>query len=164
MRDSSNHKRYTEIELPAYRYIPGVGRHPSDRKGEPHIPALPDEETDLSNDSWPGIIRYKYAIDLFNCGYWWEAHEVLEYLWIKAGKQNTTAKFLQGIIQIAAALIKQNTSNLQAAINLAELGLAKMNLSEGTFLGIDINDFTQQTRFHFSENKNSPMFITLDQL
>jgi predicted metal-dependent hydrolase len=46
------------------------------------------------------------GIDLFNHGYYWEAHEEWEGLWQVCGKQGILATFLQGLIKLAAAGVK----------------------------------------------------------
>jgi len=60
----------------------------------------------LDIDDWRENEEYLYAIDLFNHGYYWEAHEVWEGLWHAHGREGTTAAFLQGLIKLAAAGVK----------------------------------------------------------
>jgi predicted metal-dependent hydrolase len=48
-----------------------------------------------------------YAVDLFNHGYYWEAHEEWERLWQAAGRRGPVADFLKGLIKLAAAGVKQ---------------------------------------------------------
>ena len=50
-------------------------------------------------------------MDLFNHGYYWEAHEVWESLWIAASRQGVTADFLKGLIKLAAAGVKTKEGN-----------------------------------------------------
>jgi predicted metal-dependent hydrolase len=45
-------------------------------------------------------------LDLFNHGYYWEAHEEWEGLWHACGRRGTTADFLKGLIKLAAAGVK----------------------------------------------------------
>ncbi len=45
-------------------------------------------------------------MDLFNHGYYWEAHEVWEGLWNAAGRSGITADFVKGLIKLAAAGVK----------------------------------------------------------
>src|SRR5688572_20912239 len=95
-----------ERPLPPYSYVTGLTPHPtSDPRGhsfgqhEPP-PAPLDEATYRNNPI------YRYAIDLFNHGYYWEAHEEWEALWHAAGRAGTTAEFLKGLIKLAAAGVK----------------------------------------------------------
>jgi predicted metal-dependent hydrolase len=46
------------------------------------------------------------GIDLFNHGYYWEAHESWEAVWHAAGRKGWHADFLKSLIKLAAALVK----------------------------------------------------------
>jgi hypothetical protein len=99
--------RYCEQrKLPPYSYVPGRSPHPaSDERGssfghhEPPASAL-DESSWRNNETW------LFALDLFNHGYFWEAHEAWESLWHAAGRRGPTADFLKGLIKLAAAGVK----------------------------------------------------------
>ena len=57
---------------------------------------------------WQSCELYLYGIDLFNYGYWWEAHEALETVWHAAGQKSTLCgTFIQGLIQLAGAQLKR---------------------------------------------------------
>lgn len=93
-------------DLPPYSYVPGLSPHPmSDPRGhsfgiqEPAARPL-DESSYATNNG------YLFAIDLFNHGYYWEAHEEWERLWHLAGRTGPTADFLKGLIKLAAAGVK----------------------------------------------------------
>jgi predicted metal-dependent hydrolase len=98
--------RYTTRPLPPYAYVPGQKPHPIrdpaghsfGRPGESAVPL--DESTWQHNASW------LWAIDLFNHGYYWEAHEAWESLWHAAGRRGETADLLKGLIKLAAAGVK----------------------------------------------------------
>jgi hypothetical protein len=92
--------------LPAYSYVPGLFPHPlSDPRG--HSFALKPQRPDPPDpDQWALCRPYLYGIDLFNHGYYWEAHEVWEGLWHACGRSGQTARFLKGLIKLAAAGVK----------------------------------------------------------
>ena len=56
--------------------------------------------------------EYLFAIDLFNHGYYWEAHEHWELLWQAAGREGLLADFLKGLIKLAAAGVKAREDNI----------------------------------------------------
>ena len=56
--------------------------------------------------SWSQSHDYLLGCDLFNHGYYWEAHETWEGLWNACGRSGTTADFLKGLIKLAAAGVK----------------------------------------------------------
>jgi hypothetical protein len=60
----------------------------------------------LDPTRWQENRAYLRGIDLFNCGYYWEAHETWEGLWHRAGRQGPMAEFLKGLIKLAAAGVK----------------------------------------------------------
>jgi predicted metal-dependent hydrolase len=103
----ANTPRYCPArDLPPYSYVPGLAPHPmSDPRGhsfgveEPVAQPL-DESSYTTNES------YLFAIDLFNHGYYWEAHEEWEQLWHLAGRTGPTADLLKGLIKLAAAGVK----------------------------------------------------------
>src|SRR5947209_1764288 len=86
--------------LPPYTYVPGRCPHPtSDPAGHSfnvprERPAAPDP------DNWAACRPYQVGIDLFNHGYYWEAHEVWEGLWHACGRKGMTADFLKGLIRL----------------------------------------------------------------
>lgn len=43
---------------------------------------------------------------MFNAGYYWEAHEAWEGVWIAAGRQGLVADYVKGLIKLAAAGVK----------------------------------------------------------
>src|SRR5256885_145360 len=46
------------------------------------------------------------AIDLFNHGYYWEAHEEWDRLLRASGNESTVGRFLKGLVKMAAAGVK----------------------------------------------------------
>jgi predicted metal-dependent hydrolase len=50
--------------------------------------------------------RWRHALDLFNSGYAWEAHEAWESFWNALGRTTPEAQFVQGLIHLAAAGVK----------------------------------------------------------
>jgi len=55
---------------------------------------------------WRVSSDYLFGIDLFNHGFYWEAHEIWEQLWIACGRSGQEADFLKGLIKLAAAGVK----------------------------------------------------------
>lgn len=61
----------------------------------------------------PQADDFDYAVDLFNLGYYWEAHEAWEALWHEAGRRGPRADYLKGLIKLAAAGVKAREANAQ---------------------------------------------------
>jgi hypothetical protein len=95
-----------DVPLPPYSYVPGRFPHPvSDPAG--HLFGKPVEQPPpLDPDHWQTSRAYLHGLDLFNHGFYWEAHEVWEGLWHACGRRGLTADFLKGLIKLAAAGVK----------------------------------------------------------
>ena len=112
-----------QIPLPPYSYVPGHELpHPvNDPAGhlygvqhEPPIPAAeltllptePDPRRRALVATLATNSRWLYALDLFNAGFYWEAHEVWEGFWNALARKTPEALFIQGLIHLAAAAVK----------------------------------------------------------
>jgi predicted metal-dependent hydrolase len=96
----------TPVRWPAYTYVPGRTPHPESdpaghRFGQRRSPALP-----LALHAWTENESYGRGLALFNRGYYWEAHEAWEGLWLAAGRRGPVADFLKGLIHLAASGVK----------------------------------------------------------
>lgn len=104
-----------DLPLPPYSYVPGHFPHPiSDPAGHSyqHSATSSDEQTPgahpqicLQSD-WRKLPNYLFGIDLFNHGFYWEAHETWEQVWIELGRAGREADFIKGLIKLAAAGVK----------------------------------------------------------
>ena len=128
-------------DFPPYSFVPGLFPHPiSDSRGhgfgQTHPTPLP-----LNPDEWHSNADYLFGIDLFNHGYYWEAHETWEGLWHACGRTGLAGDFLKGLIQLAAAGVKVRQG---MPPGVASLGKGAANLFDRVraekvrFLGIDV--------------------------
>ncbi|OAI41171.1 hypothetical protein AYO40_03770 [Planctomycetaceae bacterium SCGC AG-212-D15] len=128
-----------DVPFPPYTFVPGVGPHPrSDPRGHSHGES-PESAAPVDADDWRSSRAYLRGIDLFNHGYYWEAHEVWEMLWLAHGRKGAIADFLKALIQLAAAGVKAKEGIAEGvrrhALRAAELLHQE---SEGRLLGMDI--------------------------
>ena len=149
------------ITLPPYSYVPGHAfphpvNHPAghlsagrESAHEPPISAAELAALPSSLDSRRRALaaalaenpRWLYALDLYNAGFYWEAHEVWEGFWNTLGRTTPAARFVQGLIHLAAAAVniregkpagvarhskraRELLGNLEAADGGGALGLA----------------------------------------
>ena len=153
--------RYTDRKFPSYRFIPGKSPHPT-RDPDGHSYKKPLEQlASFENNQWQSCNAYLYGIDLFNYGYWWEAHEALEVVWVAAGRQTKTGLFIQGLIQISAAHLKKFQGFNDVAKRMATEGLEKMKRINGIYLGIDVSKFRSAVESYFSDDNKRPVIIKL---
>ena len=66
-----------------------------------HAPAEPIED-----GRWESSALYRRGVELFNAGYYWEAHEAWEPLWHAHGRRGVIADILRALIKLAAAGVK----------------------------------------------------------
>ncbi len=92
--------------LPPYAFVPGRTPHPRrDPRGHAYGRTDPAPRP-LDPDRWADSPAYLHGLDLFNRGFYWEAHEAWESLWIASGRTGAVAEFLRGLIRLAAAGVK----------------------------------------------------------
>ncbi len=109
----------TGYSLPAYTHIPGVTPHPlRDPAGHSygmHVAEWSSTSTEQPVLTWndvPGHPDFRWAVTLFNAGYYWESHEAWESLWHAAGRTGEIADCLKGLIKLAAAGVKLREHNV----------------------------------------------------
>ena len=121
-------RRYAPANpLPPYSYVPGHDLpHPvNDPRGHSYS-AVHDQPRGALNTPTPfGHVPpdpafrrqtvaallaadplWPHALDLFNGGWYWEAHEAWESIWHALGRTTPEARFIQGLIHLAAAAVK----------------------------------------------------------
>jgi hypothetical protein len=80
-----------------------------------------DPETPWQEDT--GWLR---GLDLFDRRYFWEAHETWEAVWHQVPRDDPYRDLLQGMIQVAAALLKHHLGHDKAAKRLLQRGTARL--------------------------------------
>lgn len=151
--------RYTQRPFPPYRFIPFQGKgtlpHPRNDPMGHSYSADEDYLSQFTPDDWFNCEPYLYGIDLFNNGYWWEAHEAWEGVWLAAGDRSTPCGiFVQGLIQLAAAQLKRIIGSKQGAQSLTLAGCEKLAVADGVFLGIDVARLIGESQQCLREDKN----------
>lgn len=144
---NSDHKnilkppRYTRRPFPPYAYTPGRDPHPTrDPDGHSYGTDAPALEQ-FDPERWQDCEEYLYAIDLLNHGYYWEAHESLEAIWLVCDRSRTpTGRFMQGLLQIGVGMLKLRQGQTAAAQSLWLSGREKIRtkLPNRHFCGIDV--------------------------
>ncbi len=127
--------------LPPYRFIPGRGLpHPINDPAGHSYQEHPDQPSEpWTVESWPRLEDWLVGVDLFNHAYWWESHEAFEGLWQVAPTPETT-ELLQGLIQIAVALLKSYQGQRRPARSLLERGrmrFASLPVEPACLMGVD---------------------------
>lgn len=123
-----------EKSFPSYAYLPGRQPHPvRDPAGHSyHSEAMPlAAEVSLESDI------FLSGLDLFNHGYYWEAHEAWEGLWQVADRGAPLRTLFKGLILLSAAGVKIREGKQAAAVRHAGRAAALlrrlMNTADHTF-------------------------------
>jgi hypothetical protein len=161
-------ERYCERALPPYRYVPGLHAHPVEHP-DGHRYGVQEQPGPLLEPArWRGIEDYLYGVDLYNLGYWWEAHEAWEGLWKQAEPDSAQHHFLQGLIQISAAQLKRHVGQLEGAQRL--LGRATGHLEAAFnagadptgFMGLNVVQFLDDVHAYMGGRTNRFPALVLD--
>lgn len=122
-----------EKSFPSYAYLPGRQPHPvRDPAGHSYnSEAMPlAAEASLDSDI------FLWGLDLFNHGYYWEAHEAWEGLWQVADLGAPLRTLFKGLILLSAAGVKIREGKQAAAMRHAGRAAAllrRLNTADHTF-------------------------------
>lgn len=103
-----------QVCLPPHAYVPGqTPRHPEDlfdalKEG---IETTPSNKL-IESNAWCAGLRFIQE------GYFWEAHEVLEAVWMACPPNSAEKLMVQAVIQIANAKLKKKMGRTSAAERL----------------------------------------------
>ena len=163
--------RLTSRAFPSYRHVPGLHPHPvAHPDGHSHDPtgAHPPAGPLYDPARWRDMEDHLYGVDLYNAGFWWEAHEAWEGLWQQSDKRGVQGRFLQGLIQISAAHLKRHVDQPEGVERLLErarghLAVPLATLSEGErYMGLDLHAFVSRVNGWFGESSTAFPFIRLE--
>ncbi len=104
--------------LPDYRHIPGR----NDRPAEGAFAAVKATAPDVTSSATAGEnTAWCYGIRLLNEGYFWEAHEVLEPVWLNAPPNSRERHLVQAVIHLANGWLKEAMGQPRARLRIADL-------------------------------------------
>ena len=115
--------------FPPYRFVPG-GRepHPLMEGGYAHG-RQPEPPPFRTAEKWRNNAAYLRGLDLFNRGWWWEAHEVWESYWhVVEGRDTVQHDLFKALIQLAACALQRERGSDAGA---ARLLFSAVKLLEG---------------------------------
>lgn len=152
-----------DVDLPPYAYVPG--KSPRPESGPPFEISRP-LPADFAVHSWHGCRCYLYGLDLFNRGFYWEAHEAWEVVWHATGGNEPTCSVIKGLIKLAAAGVKTRQGSAAGRRRHARRAAALFGdsaerassgpLSRSLVLGLSLPWLIQQTQKVASEPVELP--------
>lgn len=157
--------RYTRTPFPPYRFIPGTGQphpicHPEGHSYVPQRERVP-AVVHIDPTRWEDCSSWLHGIDLYNHGYWWEAHESWEDVWRGFERKTPLERLLRGLIQAAACHIKIWTGQERGAATLASgahnhLRAAAADWDDETMLGLEVRGFAAAFTDYAAARRGDP--------
>ena len=104
-----------QIELPPHAHLPGRnGRHTDGFLD--HVISLAPHLT-ISDEASKNV-PWLYGTRLFKSGFFWEAHEVWEAVWLRATPNSREQHFMQGMIHLTNASLKLKLDQQRAGAKI----------------------------------------------
>lgn len=125
---------------PPYAHIPGRNSRHDPAVFQAVKAATPSETKAASavdNPAW------RFGLELFAEGFYWECHEVLEPVWLGARPNSREREVVQAVIQLANARLKLVMDRPKAAARLAEIAAGHLRAAKSdAVMGIDTESVT----------------------
>jgi predicted metal-dependent hydrolase len=135
-------RRVAALSLPAQRHVLGSGSMPDMAPLEAAKALAPSV---MRHEDWQDNAAYLYGHDLLDAGFYWEAHEVWEAVWLACPPNSAEKLLLRMLIQQANARLKLVMGRRNAAERLAaEVEALRSDLAgrldaPRSFMGVDIS-------------------------
>jgi predicted metal-dependent hydrolase len=154
-------RRNTTHPFPTYAFIPGKNAHPR-RNPHGHSYGQPEPKpVAFLSDQWRTSEDYRYAVDLFNAGFWWECHEVFEGLWHAVGEKTEQGSCFQALIDLAAGNLKLTMKAPASTIKLWGDALARLEKLPSLYMGLDIRSLENDVRLRLANLTLPPLLLRL---
>lgn len=115
-----------QFSVPPYRHIPGQNQ----RHGEAEFETVLAEVEKLGKvENIAQSPVWEFTLALLENEFYWEAHEVLEAIWMKALPNSTEAILLKGMIQVANCGLKRRMGRQSAAGKLQKQANDQLELA-----------------------------------
>lgn len=131
----------TPIAFSGAPYVPGRTARPAEECFEPLKAAI---SSDMTPDALARSAAFRVGLEAFAQGYYWEAHELLEAVWMCLPPACAERQLLRGLIQLANGGLKARMGRAAAVariLGLAEAALAEAYLNDpGPLMGLARDD------------------------
>ncbi len=111
------------LPLPDHAHIPGRNTRPGEGfLADLGIAVLAETRDEAAADN----IAWRYGVRLFNAGFFFEAHEALEPVWMTAPPNSRERHLVAAVIQMANAALKQVMGRERAVARLLDLAADRL--------------------------------------
>lgn len=128
---------------PDHRYIPGQ----TERHAEDLFDWIKHPVDTLDVDDLADSLAWRMGQAFLQDGYFWEAHEVLEAVWLRCPPNSAERYFVRANIQLANAGLKRKMGRPEAATKLIQLAAKDWSESflrcTGSIWGVNSSGFAK---------------------
>ncbi len=135
----SKTQRFCERSLPPYRFDKHKSPHPTQHPDGHFRDKVTLTCPDLASSCWRECEGYLYALDLFNHGYFWACHEILEDLWHAVDHATPVGHFIQGFIQCTITHWHATAGRKREAENILQRIPRHMEATQGLSLCVKLS-------------------------
>jgi hypothetical protein len=131
-------------DLPPFAYVPG--------KTPRHLEGAFDDirntvKSDMSIAALEQSLAFQTGLAFLKAEYFWEAHEVLEPVWMVLPPNSNERRFVQGLIQLGNARLKVKMGKTQAATRLFAIAAEHLgSMQQDRVLGQTVEYFRCQAK------------------
>lgn len=123
--------------FPLYAFIPGRNIHPNKPGGHSFECKEVIAAELTASEPWQSE-ELGFALDLYHAGYFWESHVYLEAIWNTHGRKGEIAELMKALIKLAAAGVKFELGQNEAAWGHLERALELLLTLNRELIGIDV--------------------------
>lgn len=125
------------LALPRWAHIPGETDGADDAPLEAAKALVPERFGVAAPAEHPAFL---YGVALCNAGFYWEAHEVWEAVWMATTQNGRDRQAVRGLIQLANAGLKLRMGKARAALRLLEEASFRLEDAAGPGSGDGVAD------------------------
>ncbi|MFT4959203.1 MAG: hypothetical protein ACI92Z_000276 [Paracoccaceae bacterium] len=127
------------IPTPPYAYIPGQTPR--------HDEALfADLAASVDCDDLTRSLAWRAGLQYLEQGFFWEAHEAFEPVWMVMPPNSAKRHMVQALIQFANASLKNAMQKPKAALRLCDIADEHLSFCKGVVMGLNVGMWTQKVR------------------
>lgn len=128
---------------PTHAYVPGkTARHAEDAFDEVRQTA----RAGLTPKQLAECPAFRLGLRYLGAGYYWEAHELFEPVWMVLPDPSPERQFVRALIQIANGFLKLEMDRPKAAARLEGISRGLLSgIDQGTVMGVDTREIYSLT-------------------
>ena len=123
-----------DVRWPTHAYIPGV----NERHVEDAFDSIKSGLTaGMSVPELAASSAFQHGLYYLDGGYYWEAHELFEPVWMSLPDNSDEKQFVQALIQVANAYLKHRMHRAKACLRLCDISRQLLSgLEDAELMGV----------------------------